>query len=117
MLWTRDVSSSAGMDMDQKQVYVSDDKGTVYAFDRQSGASLWKQDKLSNRGLTRPMVLGNHVAVADFQGFVHLLRTEDGAFAARQATDGSAVLGEMQRLAAGFVVQTRNGGLYALSKH
>jgi outer membrane protein assembly factor BamB len=116
MLWARDISSSAGIDVDARSVYVSDDKGTVHAFDRQSGASQWKQDKLGNRGLTRPLVLDKHVAVADFQGYVHLLGREDGAFAARLATDGAAVLGEPRRLADGLLVQTRNGGLFALAK-
>jgi outer membrane protein assembly factor BamB len=54
------------------------------------------------------------VAVADYQGLVHLLRQEDGAFAARAATDGSAVRAEPVRLGNGMLVQTANGGLYAL---
>lgn len=112
-IWARDVSSSAGLDIDAKRVYVADDKGTVHAFARDSGASLWKQESLSFRNLTRPIALDRRVAVADFQGVVHLLNAEDGAFAARVITDGSAVLAEPQRLADGFVVQTRNGGVVA----
>lgn len=114
LLWGRDVSSSAGLDLDKRRVYVSDDKGTVHAFARDSGASLWKQEKLSLRGLSRPIALGPYVAVADFQGVVHLLNAENGAFAARAATDGGAVLAEPQRLKDDFLVQTRNGGVFAL---
>lgn len=113
-VWARDISSSAGLDMDKTRVYVSDDKGAVQAFARDSGASLWKQDKLANRGLSRPIVLDRRVAVADFQGFVHFLNVEDGAFVARAATDGSAIRAEPQRLAGGLVVQTRKGGVVAL---
>jgi len=113
-LWARDISSSAGLDIDKRRVYVSDDKGTVHAFARESGASLWKQEKLSLRNLSRPLALGQRVAVADFQGVVHLLNAEDGAFAARATTDGSAVLAEPQRMTGGFVVQTRNGVVAAL---
>jgi outer membrane protein assembly factor BamB len=82
-LWSREISSSAGLDIDSKAVYVSDDKGTVQAFDRFTGASLWKQAGLANRGLSRPISLGNHIAVGDAQGYVHVLRRDDGAFAAR----------------------------------
>lgn len=114
-VWARDISSSAGLDMDKTRVYVSDDKGTVQAFARDGGASLWKQDKLKNRGLSRPTVLGRRVAVADFQGFVHLLDVEDGAFAARAATDGSVIRADAQRIAGGLVVQTRKGGVVALA--
>ena len=113
-LWSRDMSSSAGVDMDGRYVYVTDDKGSVHALDRNSGASVWKQDKLANRGLSRPLALGNQVAVADYQGVVHLLRREDGAFAARATTDGSAVRAEPVRFGTGLLVQTANGGLYAL---
>lgn len=113
-MWSREVSSRAGVDLDERNVYVSDDKGNVLGFDLGSGSSVWKQDKLSLRQLSRPLALGTRVVVADFQGYVHLLRREDGAFAARIATDGSAVSADPQRIAGGFLVQTRNGGLFAL---
>ncbi len=116
--WARDMSSSAGVDMDAKSVYVSDEKGVLHALDRANGASLWKQDKLSMRGLSRPVALGSFVAVADSLGIVHLLKKEDGAFAARFTTDGSAVSAEPQRIGTrgtNFLVQTRNGGVYSLS--
>ncbi len=114
MLWSRDVSSSAGIDMDRQRVYVSDDKGMVQAFARESGASLWKQDKLFMRRLSRPIALGSRVAMADFQGVVHLLNAENGAFVARAKTDGSAIRAEPQRFGDGFVVQTGDGGVFAL---
>ena len=114
-LWSREVSSSAGLDIDSKAVYVSDDKGTVQAFDRFTGASLWKQSGLANRGLSRPIALGNHIAVGDAQGYVHVLRRDDGAFAARISTDGSPLAAEPQPTDNGFVVQTKNGGVYSLT--
>ena len=114
-LWSRDVSSITGLDMDSKAVYVSDEKGAVLAFDRSSGSSLWKQDKLANRALSRPIVLSKAVAVADFQGYIHLLSQDDGSFVGRLKTDGSAISAEPQRVAGGFLVQTHGGGLYAIS--
>lgn len=113
-LWSRDMSSSVGLDIDNRYVYVTDDKGAVHALDRNSGASVWKQDKLAQRGISRPLALGSHVMVADYQGVVHLLRREDGAFAARGNTDGSAVRADPARLGSGALVQTVNGGLHAL---
>lgn len=116
-LWARDVSSVAGLDIGSRGVYVTDDKSTVLAFDRNSGASLWKQDKLAHRGLTRPLVLDSHLAVADFAGYVHLLALDEGAFAARAATDGAAIVAAPQRLRdqeAALVVQTKNGSVQGL---
>ncbi len=114
-LWSREISASAGIDMDKRYVYVSDDKGAVHALDRSNGASVWKQDKLANRGLSRPLALGSLVVVGDAQGYVHLLRGEDGSFAGRRATDGSAIAADPQHIGEDFAVQTRSGGLYAFA--
>ncbi|NTV09918.1 MAG: outer membrane protein assembly factor BamB [Zoogloea sp.] len=114
-LWTRDVSSAVGLDIDERHVYVTDDKGAVQALDRISGASVWKQDQLVGRGVGRPTVRGAYVVVADGQGVVHLLRRDDGAFAARYSTDGSPVVADVRRAAGLLLVQTRGGGLYGLS--
>jgi len=116
-LWSRDISSIAGIATEAKSVYVSDDKGALHALDRASGASLWKQDKLSLRRLSRPLVVGSYVVVGDYQGVVHLLRRDDGAFAARFNTDGGAIVADPQpgTAAADFVMQTSSGGIYGLS--
>ena len=114
-IWSREMSSAAGIDVDARHVYVSDDKGSVHALDRSNGASVWKQDKLFMRQLSRPVAAGNYVAVGDGQGVVHLLRGDDGRFAARFTTDGGGIAAEPQRLPRGFLVQTRKGGLYALT--
>jgi outer membrane protein assembly factor BamB len=114
-LWSRDMSSAAGLDMDARNVYVTDDRGAVHALDRTNGATVWKQDKLFMRQVSRPLALGNHVAVGDYQGVVHLMRRDNGTFAARYGTDGSGIAAEPQRVERGFLVQTRNGGLYALT--
>ena len=113
-LWSRPMSSSAGLDIDNRYVYATDDKGAVHALDRTTGASVWKQDKLFLRRVSRPLALGNLIAVADFQGHVYLLKREDGEFAARLATDGSAVRANLQRFGQGFLAQTANGGVYSL---
>lgn len=114
-LWARDASSIAGMSLDQRNAYVTDDRSAVLALDKRSGASLWKQDKLFGRWVSAPLALGRHVFVGDFEGYVHVLSRDDGAFVARIATDGSAIQAPPVALDLGTVlVQTRNGGLYAI---
>ncbi|WP_305073646.1 outer membrane protein assembly factor BamB [Propionivibrio sp.] len=114
LVWARDVSSSVGLAMDSRHLFVSDDKGAVHALDLASGASLWKQDGLSLRRLSAPVVRRNLVAVADVQGVVHFLNREDGAFAARLTTDGGAVVAPPQPVGRNLLVQTSKGGLYAI---
>ena len=114
-LWARDVSSYAGLGLDANNVYVTDDKGAIHALDKAAGASVWKQDKLAGRQPTAPLAFGRFVVVGDLQGYVHVLSREDGAFVARLATDGSRIASAPVLLENGFVVQTKNGGVYALT--
>lgn len=113
-LWAREMSTLSGVSFDARYAFISDDKGAVHALDRTNGRSIWKQDRLAYRQLSIPLPLGTEVAVGDLQGYVHFLARESGAFIGRAATDGSAVRAAPQRLAEGFLVQTQNGGLYAL---
>ncbi|HEX5126632.1 MAG TPA: outer membrane protein assembly factor BamB [Rhodocyclaceae bacterium] len=117
VLWTRDIPSSVGVDVDDKFVYVTDDAGAVYALDISTGGTAWKQDKLLYRGVGRPLAIGNYVAVGDAQGWVHLLDKRDGRFAARVRLDSSGVAAPLAKLTTGFVAQTRDGSVYALAMH
>jgi len=92
ILWSRDLSSAAGLGVDLSNVYVTDDMSHVWALDRDNGTSLWKQDKLANRTLTAPVAIGDYVAVADFEGYVHLLARSDGELVGRARADGKGVL-------------------------
>ena len=112
--WSREMSSSVGLTVDQRNLYVTDDKGTVHALDLASGASLWKQDKLYLRRVSAPVVSRNCVVVADAQGVLHFLNREDGAFAARQSTDGSPVVAPLQLQGSRVIAQTSSGGIFAV---
>jgi len=114
MLWSREASSSAGIAVDDKNIYVSEESGAVIALDKNTGASIWKQDKLTNRRLGTPVAYGNVVLVGDGFGYIHALSKSDGSFVGRMATDGSA-LSATPQLADGLALfQTRDGGLYAV---
>lgn len=113
-LWTRDMSSSSGLDQDGRQAFVTDEKGAVHALDMTTGASAWKQDQLAGRGTGRPRVVGEYVVVGDLEGYVHILRKDDGSLVGRQRTDSSPILADIQRSGADIVVQTQDGSVYAL---
>jgi outer membrane protein assembly factor BamB len=115
-VWGREMSSTSGLSLDARYVFVSDDKGAVHALDRIGGSSVWKQDKLRLRNLSAPLALGREIVVADIQGYVHFLARDSGAFVGRVATDGSPVSTNPVLLpGGGFLIQTRNGGLYAFN--
>ena len=199
-IWTRDVSSSAGLAMDNKNIYVSEDDGSVVAYDKNNGTIIWKKnipkkeikmfanftyvDPSGDRGgtvategsekdsnlwdflkgkdwtsgdnkeddweksdrpdirmkgggwfgdyvvsagsgsgsegvisnkLSAPFVYGAQVVVGDSQGYVTVLKNNDGAIVSQSETDGGAILTRPERVPNGLVVQTINGGLYAFS--
>lgn len=114
MMWSRDLSSVVGMAMDSRYLFVADDKGVVHAMDRQSGSSLWKQDKLKNRRLSPVVVHRGLVAVADAEGIVHFLSREDGSFVARQKTDGTPIRAVLQGIGNGVLVQTAGGAVSSI---
>ena len=114
--WARDMSSINGVSLDARYAYVSDARGSVHALDRTNGRSIWKQDKLFLRQPSLPVPLGDVVAVGDFEGYVHFLARDSGAFVARYSTDGSAIRAAPLVLPSSvLLVETEDGGLYALS--
>ncbi|MFL6674128.1 MAG: outer membrane protein assembly factor BamB [Massilia sp.] len=113
--WTRDLSSEVGVSVDQRFVFAADDKGSLLAFNRDGGASAWKNDKLSYRRLSSPLSYGRAVAVGDYQGYVHFLSREDGALLARAATDGSAIVGQPVVVGSNLIFQTQNGTVAAIA--
>jgi len=113
-LWTRDVMALSGVTVDERYAFVTDERGAVHALDRANGQSVWKQDGLAYRQVSTPLARGEAVVVGDFQGYVHFLARESGAFLARQETDGAALRAMPVPLLGSVLVQTEGGGLYAL---
>lgn len=114
-LWARAASSVGGLVADERSVYLSEDTGAVVALDKNTGASVWKQDSLSHRSLSTPLAFGDYVVVGDFEGQVHFLKIEDGSFAARIGTDGGVIAAAPERVDDKVLVQTRKGGVYAIT--
>lgn len=93
--WSREISSYAGLAVDSRNVYVTDADGSVWALDRLSGVSNWKQEALSARQLTAPTVIAGYVVVGDLEGYLHWLKGNDGAFAARTRLDNKRIIAPM----------------------
>ena len=114
-LWARPASSVGSLAADDLSVYLSEDTGSVVALDRNTGASVWKQDKLAYRNLSAPLATKDYVVVGDYEGQLHFLKFEDGSFAARIATDGGGIAAAPKMIGDLVLVQTRKGGLFAIS--
>jgi outer membrane protein assembly factor BamB len=114
-IWARELSTLTGVKLDARYAFVSDDRGGVHALDRSNGRSVWKQDKLGHRQPSQPGSAGNVVAVGDFQGYVHFLARDSGAFLARYASGGGPVRAAPVSLPSSLLIQTQDGTLVALA--
>jgi outer membrane protein assembly factor BamB len=111
-VWEKAFSSTSGLAQDDRAVVAADDWSVVSAFDVSNGAPLWKNDKLKNRDLSVPFILGHAAVLGDYQGYVHFLSRDDGTLVARLKTDGSPITAAPVLAGDTLVVQTRDGDLY-----
>lgn len=114
-LWLRPASSAASLSASGSMLFYTEEDGSVVALDKASGASVWKQEKLFARKVSAPLAFGDYVVVGDFQGYVHVLWRDDGAFVARVGTDGEPIRVQPVALDDKVLVQTSGGGLYAIA--
>ena len=115
-LWSRDISSYTGLNIEGARIYVAHTGGALYSLAIESGKTYWRQGDLLNRKLTTPLGMGDYVAVGDLEGYIHILDKETGAFLGRIQLDEEPVMRRMVEFETGkFLAQTRNGGLYAIA--
>ena len=94
-MWQRNVSSFSGVSQGFGNVYVTDEDGTVTAYLRNGQGVRWIQDALGYRELSRPTPVSSYVAVADLEGYVHLMSQVDGGFVGRVKADGKGARADM----------------------
>jgi len=112
--WARDLSAMTGPGGDAQRVFVVDAKSQLHAYSRTAGASAWLQKGLERRDLSTPLALPRAVVTGDFQGYVHFLSPDDGAFVARENL-GSAISATPRAFGGGAIVQTQDGVVALIS--
>ena len=113
--WAKELSSDVGLGVDERFVFAADEHGVLTAFARETGANVWRNNKLANRRLSAPISFGRAVAVGDGQGYVHFLSREDGALLARVNTGGSPLVAPPLVAGANLIFQTQSGTVVALA--
>jgi outer membrane protein assembly factor BamB len=110
-LWFQDSSSYSSPAHSDGKIFVSEAQDTVRAFKAGSGQVVWSNEQLFLRRLTGPAKLAGTIAVADGEGFLHLLDPSDGHFVGRVKVDGSGVSAPLLSLGDSLVVQSNSGTL------
>ncbi len=92
VLWDREISSYAGFGADQQNIYVTDDESHIWAFERFTSTSVWKQEKLHMRAITAPASIGDYIVVGDYDGYLHWMSKASGKFVARVEMCGDRII-------------------------
>ena len=109
-MWTHDVGGWSGATLTADKVLLTDKGGNVWALNRSTGDSLWKQNLLENRQLTTPVVQGDYVVVGDLEGYLHWVRLETGDRVGRERIEKAAVRGTPQLSPDGVLFALSNEG-------
>jgi len=83
MVWKQEASSYHGPLAGLGNLYVVNDKDHVVALDDRSASDVWQQVSLQGRQLSEPVMFAKHIAVADYQGYLHLIKQLDGTLVGR----------------------------------
>lgn len=83
ILWVKDVASHQGLSLQRTQLAAADKEDSVWLVDRRNGATIWRDDRLARREITRPVFLGQHLVTVDRSGYMHWFDIDSGEFAAR----------------------------------
>lgn len=113
LLWNRELSTYAGLDVDERQVYVSDETDAVLALDRRNGGTLWRQAELTGRRLSAPVATTDHVVVGDYEGYLHWLSKDSGRIVGRIRVAGKAIVAPPLAVGDTVFVQGQGGALGA----
>lgn len=90
-LWNKTYSSHLSPSFGLGQIYVVDEEDIVQALRSNNGQILWTNDQLKRRNLTALQALAGVVALADSEGYLHLVSQADGSFMARTRVDGDGI--------------------------
>ena len=91
IVWGMQASSYHGMDLGFGNIYYCDDRSHIVAVRNNSEDVVWENEALQYRAISAPKAVNNYLAVADFEGYVHLLSQIDGSIVGRTRIDNDGV--------------------------
>ncbi|MFU8830962.1 MAG: outer membrane protein assembly factor BamB [Wenzhouxiangella sp.] len=92
ILWVKEVASHSGLSVFRTQLASVDVDDAVWLIDRRNGSTLWRDDRLARRGLTRPVFITDYLVTVDSLGYMHWYDLASGDFVARVRASRSATV-------------------------
>jgi len=115
IVWGMEASSYHGLDQGFGNIYFSSEESHVIAVRDNSNDIVWTNEDLAYRAITGPRTIGNYLAVADFEGYVHLLSQIDGRIVGRARIDSDGVRANLLAAAGRLFAFGNSGTLMALA--
>ncbi|MDG2139999.1 MAG: outer membrane protein assembly factor BamB [Gammaproteobacteria bacterium] len=115
IVWGLEASSYHGVDQGFGNIYYSDDKSHLIAVRDNSDDVIWQNEDLQYRELTAPKTITNYVAVADFEGYLHLISQVDGRVVGRTQLDNDGIRANLIVDEGKIIVFGNSGSLTALT--
>ena len=111
--WTRPQAGTQAVAANDSMVVGADGADRLSAWKAENGDIMWRVDRFTYRGLSAPVIWDKKIAVADRDGYLHLLASDDGRTLARIELDAPLVAAPVvsDQL---LLVVTRKGTVYAL---
>lgn len=91
-LWSRDLSIYRDMSIDDENIYALDDRGVMFAFNQETGSTVWMQAQFIGRNPAPPAVVDGNIVVGDIEGYVHWLSADNGRILGRVQIDNSPIV-------------------------
>lgn len=119
IIWQKPFSSYGDIIVVDGAVIAIDTSGTVFAFDKKTGACIWKNDQIKGYQTSGPFLFQNNIVFMDGHGYINFLSKKDGSVVSRTMIDGSPInylpihLHENHRL----IFLTQKGELLAFQTH
>lgn len=107
VLFVNELASLKSLAVNNQQVIATSLDGKVVAYNRSNGEVLWESEELAYRHLTNPVMIGNYIAVGDFDGVVHLFDPANGKIVSRVHTKGA--LSSLQVQGSRLLTQSTSG--------
>jgi outer membrane protein assembly factor BamB len=114
MIWEMKMSSFLDTADGYGQIYVVDENDVVTAVDQGTAEVVWRQEALWRRRLSSPTAFSNYIAVADDDGYLHILAQSDGRLLGRRKLDGKGVRSRMIYVDGVLYAMGNSGSLTAL---
>ena len=93
ILWAKELSSNAGIALDDEYIYAVTDTGDVIGMLLRDGSEVWRKNILLRREVSAPTKFKSTVVVGDLEGYVHFFDHKTGELLSRKRVGKGAISG------------------------